>query len=87
MNGGALHHALEAGGGLGITTAFRHQAGQILVQKFCQVALELFNIHPAGAEHTRCISVITQREQQMFQRCVFMSALTSQGQGAMQRLF
>jgi hypothetical protein len=87
MNGRALHHALEAGGGLGIATAFRHQPGQILVQKFGQVAFQFININTAGAQHTRCIGIITKRQQQMFQRCVFMSALTSQGQGAMQRLF
>jgi hypothetical protein len=87
MNGGTLHHALEAGGGLRIAAAFRHQPGQILVQKFGQVAFQFININTAGAQHTRCIGIITKRQQQMFQRCVLMSALTSQGQGAMQRLF
>ena len=63
MDGGALHHALEARRWLRITTAFRHQASQILVQKFGQVALEFININTAGAEHTRCIGVIAQGEQ------------------------
>ena len=87
MNGGALHYALEACGGLGVAAAFRHQAGQILVQKFCQVALQLFYIHAAGAQHAHGIGVIAQGQQQMFQGGVFMPALASQAQAAMQRLF
>ena len=63
MDGGALHHALEASGGLGIAAAFCHQAGQILVQKFGQVALQFININTAGAEYARCIGVIAQGEQ------------------------
>ena len=83
MNGGALHHALKASRWLGIATAFRHQPGQILVQKFGQVALEFINIHTAGAQHAHGIGVIAQGQQQMFQGGVFMPALASQAQGAM----
>ena len=49
MNGGALDDALEAGRGLGVASALRHQHGQILVQEFGQVALELVHIHATGA--------------------------------------
>jgi hypothetical protein len=87
MDGGALHHALKAGGGLGVAAAFRHQASEVLVQKFGQVALEFININTAGAQHAHGISVIAQGKQQMFQGGVFMPAFASQAQGAMQRLF
>jgi hypothetical protein len=87
MNGGALHHPLKASSRLGIAAAFRHQAGQILVEKFGQVALEFINVNTAGAQHARGISVIAQGQQQVFKGGVFMPALASQAQGAMQRLF
>jgi hypothetical protein len=87
MDRGALHHALEACGGLGVAAAFRHQAGQILVQKFGQVALEFINIHTAGAQNAHRIGVVAQGQQQMFKGGVFMPAFASQAQGAMQRLF
>ena len=83
MDGGALHHALKASSRLGVAAAFRHQAGEVLVQKFGQVALEFININTAGAQHAHGISVITQGQQQMFKGGVFMPALASQAQGAM----
>ena len=49
MNGGALHHALETGGGFGIARAGSGQARQILIQELGQVFLDFFDVHATGA--------------------------------------
>ena len=87
MDGGALHHALEPGGGLGVTCAVGRQPSQILVQELGQVLLDLLDIHTAGAQHRHCIGIVHEPEQQMLQRCVFMLAFSRQGERAVQGLF
>ena len=87
MDGGALHHALEAGGGFGVTRTLGDQAGQVLVEKLCEVALELVHIHATGAQHRGGVHILAQGEEQVFQRRVFVAAVIRQGKRAVERLF
>ena len=48
MDGGALDHALEAGGRLRVAGTFRDQPGQVLVEELGEVALQLLDIDAAG---------------------------------------
>ncbi len=82
-----LHHALEAGGGLRIASPVGRQACQVLVEKLRQIAAQLVQIDPTGTQHRRRIRVVRQAEQQVLQRRIFMSALTGERKGAVQRLF
>jgi hypothetical protein len=77
MDGGALDDALEAGGGLGVTGAFGDEAGQVLVEEFGQVALQLVHIHAAGPQHGHRFRVVAEREQQVFEGRVFVPAVVA----------
>ena len=84
---GALHHALEAGGGLRIARPVGGQPGKVLVEELGQIAAQLVEIDAAGAQHRGGVGVVGQAEQQMLQRRIFVTALAGERQGAMQRLF
>ena len=86
MDRGALDHALEAGGRLRIARPVGRQAGQILVEEFGKVAAQLVEVDAAGAQHGRRVGVVGQAEQQVLQRRIFVTALTGERQGAVQRL-
>ncbi len=87
MDRGALDHALEARGGLGVAGAVGGQAGQVLVEELRQIGAQLVEIDPAGAQHGRGIGVVGQAEQQVLQGGVFVPSLAGERQRAMQRLF
>ncbi len=50
MNGGALQHALEAGGGLRLAAAGGHQPGELVVEILRDVAAQPVEIDAAGAQ-------------------------------------
>ena len=87
VDGGALDHALESGGGLRVPRAFGGQAGQVLVQELAQLGPQLVEVDPTGAQHGRGVGVVGQAEQQVLQRGIFVAALAGDRQGAVQRLF
>ena len=87
MDGRALHHALEAGGGLGVAGALRHQPGQVLVQELGQVALQLLDVHAAGPQHVRRVAVVGQGEEEVLKGRVLVPALIGEAEGAVERLF
>ncbi len=87
MDGGALHHTLEAGGGLGVAGAVGRQAGQVLVEELGQVGAQLVQVDAAGAQHGGGVVVVVEGQQQVLQRGVFVPALAGQRQGTMERLF
>ena len=83
----ALNHALESGGRLGIVGAVSDQIFQFRFQIGTEAAPQLVEIDITGPHHRGSILIIDQREQQMFERRVFMVALIGQRQSAMQGLF
>ncbi len=87
MDGGALHHALEAGGGLRLGRAVGGEAREVLIQKLGQVLAQLVEIDAAGAQHGCRVAVVGQAEQQMFEGCIFVPPVAGEGQGAVEGLF
>jgi len=69
-----LHDPLKTRGGLGVARPVGGQAGQILVEELAQVAAQLLQVHPAGAQHSGRVGVVRQPQQQVFQGGVFVTA-------------
>ena len=76
MDGSALHHALEARGGLRFGRAIGGQTRQILVEELGQILTAACRgRRRRHAGHGGCIAVVGQTEQQMLQRGVFVPAV------------
>ena len=86
MYGGALHHTLETGGGLGLRGAVRGQAGEVLVEELGQVLPQLVEVDAAGAQDGGGIAVVRQAEQQMLKGGVFMTAVAGEREGPVECL-
>ncbi len=82
----ALDHALEAGGRLGILVGLHDQIVELAVDILDQIALELFDIDIAGAQHRSRVLIVEQGEQQVLERRVFVMALVGERQRAVQGL-
>ena len=86
MDHGALDHALEPGGGLGILVALGHQVVELGLDVGDEAALELLEVDIAGAHHGGRVLILDQRQQEMFQRGVFVVALVRERERAVQGL-
>jgi hypothetical protein len=84
---GALDHALEARGGLGVLAVLHGKAAQLLLEVFAELAAKLLDVDIAGAQHGPGIVVVAQRQQQMLQRRVLVMPLVGIVQRAVQALF
>ena len=84
---GALQHALKARGRLGVVLVRGDQVAELVVDIGQHLAAQPVEIDAAGAQHRDRILVLGQRQQQMFERGVFVPALVGVGQRPMQRLF
>jgi hypothetical protein len=87
MDHGALDHALEAGGRLGVVGAVRHQVFEFGLKIVDETGPELVEIDAAGPHHRGRIRVIDQRQQKVFERRVLMVTLVCNRQRTMQGLF
>ena len=87
MDDGALDHALEAGGRLGILAAVDDQIIEFGLDVRRKIAPQLVEIDVAGAHDRGGILIVDQRQQQVLERRVFVVALVGQRERAMQRLF
>ena len=86
MNDRALDHALEAGGRLGVLIGIRDQVLELAFQVSHEAAAQLLQIDIAGAHHRGRVLVVHERQQQVLERCVFVTPLIGEGQGTMERL-
>ena len=84
---GALDDALEAGRGLGILGAFRHQVVEFRLDVGREIALELLEIDVAGAHDGGRVLVVDQGEQQMLERRIFVVPLIGERERPVKRLF
>ncbi len=84
---GALDHALEAGGGLGVLRTVRDEVLQLGFDIGDEVAPQLVGIDVARLHYGSRVLVVDKREQQVLERGVFMVALVSERERAMERLF
>ena len=87
MGHGAMDHALEAGGRLGVAMGVEHQSRQLVVDIAGQLVAQQIEVDVAGAHHRRRIAVVDQRQEQMLQRRVFVTALIGILQSAPESLF
>ncbi len=87
MQHGALHHALEAGGGFGLLAVLDHQGDQFLIDIFLHRAPERVGVDIAGFHHLAGIGIVHQGQQQMFKSRVFMMPVTGKFDGVMQGRF
>ena len=83
----ALDDALEAGGRLGILGAVGDQIIELGFQIGDEAAAQLVEIDVAGAHHRGRVLIFDQREQEVLERGVFVTAFVGERQGAMERLF
>ena len=87
MDHGALDHALEAGGGLGILAAVGDQVVQFgfeIARRDC--ACSFSSVDVARAHHRGRVLVVDQREQQVLERRVFVVTLVGERQRPVERL-
>ena len=84
---GALDDALEAVGRLGLLLAVDNEVFQFRIEVLDDRLAQRVEVDPAGAQHRRRVDVVDQREQQMLQRRVFVTALIRQRQRFAKRLF
>ncbi len=86
MGHGAMDHALEARGRLGVAMSVKHQAGQLVVDIAGQLVAQEIEVDVAGAHDRRRVTVVDQRQEQMLQRRVFVAALVGILQSAPESL-
>jgi hypothetical protein len=87
MDHGALDHALEAGGRLGVVLVVDDQRGQFDVEIVHQALLQSVEVDIAGPHDPGRVVVVGERQQQVFQRGVLVLALVGVSDGAMQGFF
>ena len=87
VNHRALDHPLEAGGRFGIIIGIMHQVVEFGIDVLDQAAPQQVDIDIARAHHCGGVLIIEQRQQQMFERRVFLASLVCQRQRLVKRLF
>ena len=87
MDRGALQHALEARGRLGVLAVVRDQVGQLVVDIGQDLAAQPVEIDAAGAQHRDRVLVLGQRQQQVLEGGVFVPPLVGVGEGPVQGFF
>ena len=86
VHDGAMDHALEAGGGLGVAMRVEHERGQLVVEIAGELVAQQIEIDVAGAHDRRRVTVVDQRQEQMLERRVFVAALVGVLQSAPESL-
>ncbi len=84
MDHRALDHALKAGGRLGVIGPVGDQVFELGFEIIDKTGAQLVEIDAAGTHHRRCIGIIDQRQQKMFERRILMMTLVCNRERAMQ---
>ncbi len=87
MDGGALHDALEAGCRLGFVGRFDNDVFEFGVDIVDDVLAQQVEIDVARPEHRGRVRIVDQREQQMFQRRIFVPPLVGERERLAKGLF
>ena len=80
VDDGALDDALEAGRRLGVLAVEADEVGELGIDIFGEVGLQLVEVDVAGAHDGRRVLVVDQREQQMLERGEFLVALVGEAE-------
>ena len=83
-DGGALDHALEAGGGLWLALARGHQPRQVVYDEAGQASPQFLQVGVAGPQCHLRVGIVEQGEEKVFQRGVFVPLRGGEGQGGLQ---
>ena len=67
--------ALEAGGRLRVAVTVEHETRQLVIDIAGQFFPQQIKVDVAGAHHSRGVAVVQERQQQMLERRVFVTAL------------
>ena len=86
MNRRPLQHALETRGRLRIVAMRSDEVGEFVVDVIQDLSAQAIEIDPARAQYGDGILVLGERQQQMFQRCIFVPALIGVAKRPVQRL-
>ena len=87
VNHRALHDALESGGRLGLLAGLDDQVFEFRIDILGQILAQDVEIDAAGAHHRGRVAVVDQRQQEMFQRRIFVPPLVGDGERPVQGLF
>ena len=87
VDDGALDHALESGGRLGVLAVIDHERFQLGVDIGAETLLELAQIDVAGPHDAGRLGVVGQGQQQVLQRGVFVLAFAGVTDSAVERFF
>ena len=82
MGDGAVDHALEASGRLGVVVRIEHETRELVVEISGELVPQQVDVDVAGAHYRRGVAVIEQRQEQMLERRIFVTALVGVLQGA-----
>ena len=86
VHGGALDHALEAGGRQRLARRLGDDTLETVVDERFEVMPQAVDIDAARLEHRRRVLVFRHRQQQMLERGVFVPPLTGEGESPVERL-
>ena len=87
VDDGALDDALEAGGRLRILVRAGGEVGELRFDIFDEIATEHVEIDVAGPHHRGRVIVVDQRQEQMFERRIFLVTLAGEGECLVEGLF
>ena len=83
----ALHDALEAVGRLGLLLAVDDEVFEFGVEIVDDGLAQRVEVDAAGPQHRRRIDVVDQRQQQMLERRIFVTALVGERERSTEGLF
>jgi NADPH-dependent ferric siderophore reductase len=87
VNCRALQHALKARRRLCVVTVGGAEVRELMIDIVQNLAAQPIKVHAAGVQHGDRVLILGQRQQQMFERGIFVPALIGAGESPMQRLF
>ena len=87
MEGRALHDALEAVRRLGLFLAVDDEVLELRIEIVNDGLAQPVEVDAAGPEHRRRVDVVDQRQQQMLERRIFVTALIGERERPTESLF
>jgi hypothetical protein len=83
----ALQYALKARCRLCVVTVDGYEVAELIINVVQDVAAQPLEVDAAGAQHGHRVLIFSKREQQMFERGIFVATLVGISESPMQRLF
>jgi hypothetical protein len=87
VNCGALQHPLEARGRLRVAAMCCDEVGKLVVDVVQNFAPQTVEIDATRTQHGDRVLILGERQQEMFERGIFVPALIGVGESTVQRLF